>query len=123
VQGLIFDHGGSLRPSLLAFEPQESGNVLRSWHNDGNGFTVYDLQYARVDSKLQLTSSQAPPLQNPEQACTLANPHSSAYIDIDGDCLPGQLLLPGQITEQANDQISYYIAPQLGRQNILFRYG
>jgi integrin alpha FG-GAP repeat containing protein 1 len=41
VQGLIFDHGGSLRPSLLAFEPQESGNVLRSWHNDGSGFTVY----------------------------------------------------------------------------------
>jgi integrin alpha FG-GAP repeat containing protein 1 len=41
VQGLVFDHGGSLRPSLLAFEPQESGSVLRSWHNDGTGFTVY----------------------------------------------------------------------------------
>jgi len=40
VQGLIFDHGGSLRPSLLAFEPQESGNVLKSWRNDGTGFTL-----------------------------------------------------------------------------------
>jgi len=36
-------------------------------------------------------SSQEPPLQNPEQACELANPHSSAYVDIDGDCLPGWL--------------------------------
>jgi hypothetical protein len=46
-----------------------------------------------------LTSSQAPPLLDQEQACTLANPHSSAYIDIDGDCLPGQLLLlfPGKL--------------------------
>ena len=41
VQGLIFDHGGSLRPSLLALEPQESGNVLRSWYNDGTGLQVY----------------------------------------------------------------------------------
>jgi hypothetical protein len=41
VQGLVFDHGGSLRPSLLALEPQESGNELRSWHNDGTGLTVY----------------------------------------------------------------------------------
>ena len=41
MQGLIFDHGGSLRPSLLALEPQESGNVLRSWFNDGTGLQVY----------------------------------------------------------------------------------
>lgn len=49
VQGLIFDHGGSLRPSLLAFEPQESGNMLRSWHNDGTGFTVYEFPSPHVN--------------------------------------------------------------------------
>ena len=47
VQGLIFDHGGSLLLSLLALEPQESGSVLRLWYNDGTGFRVYvhHLQY------------------------------------------------------------------------------
>jgi hypothetical protein len=33
-----------------------------------------------------------PPLDHPEQACTLANPHSSAFIDIDGDCLSDLVL-------------------------------
>jgi integrin alpha FG-GAP repeat containing protein 1 len=36
VQGMIFDDGGTLRPSLLGLEPQESGDgLLRSWYNDG----------------------------------------------------------------------------------------
>jgi integrin alpha FG-GAP repeat containing protein 1 len=40
-QGTIFDDGGSLRPSLLAFEPQETGTgLLRSWHNNGTGLAM-----------------------------------------------------------------------------------
>jgi hypothetical protein len=36
VLGMIFDDGGTLRPSLLGLEPQESGDGLpRSWYNDG----------------------------------------------------------------------------------------
>jgi integrin alpha FG-GAP repeat containing protein 1 len=31
---------------------------------------------------------------NSQQACKLANPHSSAFVDIDGDCVPGQLSVP-----------------------------
>jgi hypothetical protein len=34
---------------------------------------------------------QAPPLQDASQACSLASPHSSAFVDINGDCLPGKL--------------------------------
>jgi hypothetical protein len=33
-----------MKPSILAFEPDESGTgngVLKSWHNDGTGLTVY----------------------------------------------------------------------------------
>lgn len=50
IQGLIFDDGGSLRPSILALEPQESGNVLRSWHNDGTGFSLYVRMRTVVDN-------------------------------------------------------------------------
>jgi hypothetical protein len=43
-QGIIYDDGGSMKPSVLAFEPDESGTgngILRTWHNDGIGLTVY----------------------------------------------------------------------------------
>lgn len=33
--------------------------------------------------------SRAAPLQDANQICSLASPHSSAFVDISGDCLPG----------------------------------
>lgn len=30
------------------------------------------------------------PFNQPEKLCTLAEPHSNAYIDLNGDCLPGK---------------------------------
>ncbi|KAK8864374.1 hypothetical protein IAR55_001622 [Kwoniella newhampshirensis] len=77
-QPLIFDADGSLRPSLLGYDPSESASaegVLKVWNNNGAGMTL-----------------TRPLLQAPEQACSLANPHSSAFIDIDGDCLPDLVL-------------------------------
>nr|XP_031863237.1 uncharacterized protein CI109_001110 [Kwoniella shandongensis]KAA5530309.1 hypothetical protein CI109_001110 [Kwoniella shandongensis] len=77
-QPFVFDADGSLRPSLLGYDPSGSTTaegVLRAWKNNGTGITV-----------------TSPPLQSPEQACVLANPHSSAFIDIDGDCLPDLVL-------------------------------
>lgn len=41
VQGIAFDADGSLTPSLLAYQPQESGDaVLRLWHNNGTGMEL-----------------------------------------------------------------------------------
>lgn len=33
---------------------------------------------------------EIPQLRPIDQICTMANPHSSAFVDIDGDCLPGE---------------------------------
>jgi len=44
VQGIVYDDGGSMKPSILAFEPDESGTgngLLKSWHNDGTGLKMY----------------------------------------------------------------------------------
>nr|XP_019007302.1 uncharacterized protein I203_00900 [Kwoniella mangroviensis CBS 8507]OCF70763.1 hypothetical protein I203_00900 [Kwoniella mangroviensis CBS 8507] len=76
-QPIIFDADNSLRPSLigLAADDEVEGGVLRTWLINGTGFAL-----------------GSPPLSSPDQACTLANPHSSAFIDIDGDCLPDLVL-------------------------------
>ncbi|WRT66340.1 uncharacterized protein IL334_003295 [Kwoniella shivajii] len=75
-QPIVFDADSSLRPSLLGFIPTENTEgELRTWFNNGTGFTLGPT-----------------PLSSPDQICTLANPHSSAFIDIDGDCLPDLLL-------------------------------
>ncbi|WWC89342.1 uncharacterized protein L201_004263 [Kwoniella dendrophila CBS 6074] len=76
-QPIIFDADNSLKPSLLGLIPNDeiTEGVLRTWLNNGTGFTL-----------------GSTPLISPDQACTLANPHSSAFIDIDGDCLPDLVL-------------------------------
>lgn len=48
------------------------------------------------------------PLDRPEQACVLANPHSSAFIDIDGDCLP-DLVLHCSKSKSAGQSIQIWI--------------
>ncbi|WVQ99391.1 hypothetical protein IAU59_006524 [Kwoniella sp. CBS 9459] len=76
-QPIVFDADASLLPSLLGLAPSQevTEGVLRSWNNNGTGMTM-----------------GSPPLLSSSQACTLANPHSSAFIDIDGDCLPDLVL-------------------------------
>ncbi|WWC61849.1 uncharacterized protein I303_104434 [Kwoniella dejecticola CBS 10117] len=76
-QPIVFDADSSLRPSLLGLAPSDdtTEGLLKTWLNNATGFTL-----------------GATPLIRPEQACTLAHPHSSAFIDIDGDCLPDLVL-------------------------------
>ncbi|TYJ56963.1 hypothetical protein B9479_002242 [Cryptococcus floricola] len=74
-QPIVFDADGSLRPSLLGYHPTESSDGIVTWKNNGTGFSL-----------------ETPPLRPIDQVCSLANPHSSAFIDIDGDCLPDLVL-------------------------------
>ncbi|OWT41807.1 hypothetical protein C362_00168 [Cryptococcus neoformans Bt1] len=74
-QPMIYDADGSLRPSLLGYQPTETGEDVVSWRNNGTGFTL-----------------DIPQLRPMDQICTMANPHSSAFVDIDGDCLPDLVL-------------------------------
>ncbi|WVR07022.1 hypothetical protein IAU60_004061 [Kwoniella sp. DSM 27419] len=76
-QPIIFDADGSLRPSMLGLTPSEAvvEGDMRTWLNNGTGMTV-----------------TAAPLTSVHQACVLADPHSSAFVDLDGDCLPDLVL-------------------------------
>lgn len=76
-QPFVFDDEHNLLPSLLGYLPDgERDNNLRSWKNvDGSRMSVGRPSLFPIDS-----------------GCTLANPHSSAYVDMDGDCAPDVVL-------------------------------
>lgn len=71
----MFDDDGSLRASLLGYVKTDEGPALRSWRNNGTAIT--------------LSRSMLWPDEN---VCQLALPHSSAFVDIDGDCQPDLVL-------------------------------
>ncbi|ORY34008.1 hypothetical protein BCR39DRAFT_518106 [Naematelia encephala] len=74
-QPMVFDADGTLRASLLGFEAREEDAVARTWLSNGSGMIL-----------------QSPPLHSNEGMCNLANPHSSAFVDMDGDCRPDLVL-------------------------------
>lgn len=76
-QPFVFDDEHNLLPSLLGYLPNgERDNNLRSWKNvDGSKPKVGRPSLFPIDS-----------------GCTLAHPHSSAYVDMDGDCAPDLVL-------------------------------
>ncbi|KAK4688706.1 integrin alpha FG-GAP repeat containing protein 1, partial [Tremellales sp. Uapishka_1] len=81
-QPVIFDGDSNLRPSLLGYagtEDQSGTEEMKMWRNNGTGFSL-----------------QSPPFDSLGQVCTLADPHSSAFLDIDGDCLPDLVLHCGE---------------------------
>ncbi|KAL7421858.1 hypothetical protein Q5752_003629 [Cryptotrichosporon argae] len=89
-QPIVFDANGSLKPSLLGFDTSDDSQ-LRTWLNSGTGFII-----------------TSPPLSPAGEVCTLANPHSSAFVDIDGDCLP-DLVLHCQRSRQSSKSIQIWL--------------
>lgn len=91
-QPLVFDADGSLRPSLLGYVPGENNEMTaQTWYNDATGFTMLvplGILYAGAD---QLR--RKPLFTGADSICQLTNPHSSAFLDLDGDCSPGELQL------------------------------
>lgn len=71
----MYDDDGSLRSSLLGFIRTDTGPQLHSWRNNGTG--------------MPLSRSLLYPDEN---VCQLALPHSSAFVDLDGDCQPDLVL-------------------------------
>ncbi|KAJ9112839.1 hypothetical protein QFC20_002167 [Naganishia adeliensis] len=71
VQPTIIDSTGRLRPDYLASPSGSKASKLQLFQNTLAGFNATDL-----------------PFNQPEKLCTLAEPHSNAYIDLNGDCLP-----------------------------------
>lgn len=74
-QPFVFDDDGYLLPSLLGYYKTKSeGPRLMSWRNNGTSLNLADA-----------------PMYN-GQPCTLVPRHSSAFIDLDGDCSPDIVL-------------------------------
>ncbi|CED84767.1 Predicted membrane protein [Phaffia rhodozyma] len=72
VQPTILDSTGNLRPDLLGLMSEKNGqqSSLKLWQNDGHGnFTIQE------------------PMLDSSKVCTLSEPHSNAFVDLDGDCL------------------------------------
>ncbi|KAL7415849.1 hypothetical protein BDY24DRAFT_380292 [Mrakia frigida] len=71
-QPMVIDATGDLKPDLLGFPSASKGegdSVMKLWQN-------VDGEYKLVDAPLDAS-----------KVCTLANPHSNAFVDLDGDCL------------------------------------
>lgn len=74
-QPILFDDDGTMRASLLGFMSSKEGPTVRSWRNNGTFMNSFPTALYPSDA-----------------VCSLAIPHSSAYIDIDGDCQPDLVL-------------------------------
>lgn len=74
-QPIVFDDDGYMLPSLLGyFKSKAHGPLVKSWRNNGShsGLTEAPLYHG--------------------QPCELVARHSSAYLDMDGDCVPDLVL-------------------------------
>lgn len=78
-QPMILDYFGNMRPDLLGVPSDNNpeGN-LSIWRN------------SEATSSLFETVAFSP--SNLTQPCKLADPHSNAFIDLNGDCLAGMFL-------------------------------
>jgi integrin alpha FG-GAP repeat containing protein 1 len=78
-QPMLFDDDLNLAPALLGFAETMDGPKIKAWRNTG--------------SRLQLFT---PMLFPADQVCQVLHPpvgaHSSAFIDMDGDCAPDVVL-------------------------------
>lgn len=95
-QPLVVDATGDLRPDLLGFSTEDEGKTssFKLWKNGPGGFftlCVARPAILRVHGALTIASRRVDPPLNSAQVCRWANPHSNAFIDLDGDCLAGKL--------------------------------
>lgn len=72
-QPILYDDDSSMRASLIGFAAKDghTGPVMQSWRNNGSHMNVWPTPLFPTDS-----------------GCEFAIPHSSAFVDLDGDCRP-----------------------------------
>ncbi|BEI87812.1 uncharacterized protein CcaverHIS019_0105300 [Cutaneotrichosporon cavernicola] len=78
-QPMLFDDDLDLSPSLLGFAETQDGPKIKAWRNTGHAMRLFTPMLKPIDQVCQLTH---PP----------AGAHSSAFIDMDGDCAPDVVL-------------------------------
>lgn len=101
-QPIPLDIDGDMKIDLLGMTPGSSGSSSspfqvwqNTWNNTATESTMFRLYVLPLSSMEQLIyfilSSEDAPFRG--QQCTLANPHSNAVVDLDGDCLAGMSIL------------------------------
>ncbi|KAG8681103.1 hypothetical protein FRC08_015836, partial [Ceratobasidium sp. 394] len=73
IQPLVLDSTGSMRLDLLGVD---SGGKLQLWKNTGNANDLYTVTNSPLSDRV----------------CTIADPHSGAIVDFNGDCVPDLFL-------------------------------
>ncbi|KIJ94536.1 hypothetical protein K443DRAFT_683654 [Laccaria amethystina LaAM-08-1] len=74
-QPIPIDIDGDMKIDLLGIDPSASQGPLKIWQNVWNASQVDSALFKIIDAPFH--GSQ----------CSLANPHSNAVVDLDGDCL------------------------------------
>ncbi|KAI8873036.1 hypothetical protein GQ42DRAFT_113404, partial [Ramicandelaber brevisporus] len=103
---IVFDYNGDMKPDFLGYQFSSSGS-LKVWSNIANGTT-----------SASWTSST--PLPDASSLYSLlANPHSSAFVDLNGDCLPDLFLV---CQESSDDPINYQMWINSNEKDAKFTY-
>ncbi|KAI0045090.1 integrin alpha N-terminal domain-containing protein [Auriscalpium vulgare] len=92
-QPIPLDIDGDMKIDLLGVQPGDPP-VLKIWQNVWNSSTGSGPLYTLID----------PPLHGGRQ-CRIANPHSNAVVDLDGDCLADIFLVCDAPSGQKSFQI------------------
>ncbi|CAK9786351.1 hypothetical protein CC85DRAFT_284969 [Cutaneotrichosporon oleaginosum] len=78
-QPMLFDDDHNLAPALLGLAETPDGPKMRAWRNTGSTLRLF-----------------TPMFSPPDQVCQIIHPpvgaHSSAFVDMDGDCAPDVVL-------------------------------
>lgn len=78
-QPMLFDDDLNLAPALLGYAETQDGPKIKAWRNTGRAMRLF-----------------TPMLFPADQVCQVVHPpvgaHSSAFIDMDGDCAPDVVL-------------------------------
>lgn len=80
-QPMVLDYSGKMRVDLLGLSPEPSENV-QVWNNTWSSF-----------SNTTYTTFPMPTSKNGESMCVSPDPHSNAFLDLDGDCLADLFIL------------------------------
>ncbi|KAG8719560.1 hypothetical protein FRC09_010950 [Ceratobasidium sp. 395] len=88
IQPLVLDSTGSMRLDLLGVD---SNGKMQLWKNTGNADELYTVPF--TNGNLNRANS---PLS--DRVCTIADPHSNAVVDFNGDCLADLFLTCQQPT-------------------------
>jgi integrin alpha FG-GAP repeat containing protein 1 len=103
-QPILADVDGDLKSELLGMGKAESGTSFQFWKEKAGEFERYAVVTSRFKrncaySNNAVTDRYELPLEPSSRLCRLAEPHSNAFVDLDGDCLPGKFMITTAFAE------------------------